>query len=158
MKRHRGEILFVATHPAVDQKIDRGFIGVGFEPRQRCPNDFFGVAMEFEDEGREKTESMAAERAEEPVNWQGICFRQSDQLARVAPMPPQVAGLLASLTLVRLPKSFSLKAAKIRLDLRFEQLKEILPSFCTVNAKKSGAWWTHIIPSIRPSDFCPTSI
>ena len=102
VKRHRGEILFAATHQAVDQKVDRSFIGVRFEPVERRLNHFFGVAVEFRDKRRKESKRMATQGTQEASDRNGIRFGRADKAAHVAPMPPKASHLLATMTLAGL--------------------------------------------------------
>jgi hypothetical protein len=102
VKCHCGEIMFSASYEVVHQEVCCGFVGMGLEPGERRSDNFFGVAVEFEDKRRKKSERMATQGTQEASDWNGMRFGQADKAAHVAPMPPQASHLLATLTLAGL--------------------------------------------------------
>ena len=121
VKRHRGERMLAADHEAVNQKVRCGFVGVGLEPGERRPDDFFGVAMEFGYEGRQKGERVAARGAEESPDRDGVSLRQTDETAYVASVPSQAVVALADLAGRGFGRPLFLEALKVFVDFGFEQ-------------------------------------
>lgn len=121
VERHGGEIAFVADHQAINHMFDRCFEGMRLEPGERRSDDVFGIAMEFGDEGRQEGKRVAAQSAKEPPDRDGIGLGHGNQIARIAPVPPQTTCLLATLTLSGFYEVLVMEMADIFVDLRFDQ-------------------------------------
>jgi hypothetical protein len=60
IKRHSGEVVLFAGHQVVGHQFGDGLNGACLEPVERRRNDFFGIPMEFDEEGRQEREGVAA--------------------------------------------------------------------------------------------------
>lgn len=63
-------------------------------------DDLDSVAMPLGYEWRQKRKGLLAERAIEPLYWQGIFLPEGNQTSHVAPMPPEVARLATPLAMI----------------------------------------------------------
>jgi hypothetical protein len=92
---------------------------VGLEPAKRRRNDFFGIAVELGDERRQEGKGVAAQRAKKTPDWNGICGCKSNQVAHIAPMPPQMSAMFADLAVGGFGKLLALKTPKVFINLIF---------------------------------------
>ena len=60
MKRHCGEVMLFAGHQVVGQQFGDGLNSACPEPVECRRNDFFGIPMKFDEEGRQERKGMAA--------------------------------------------------------------------------------------------------
>jgi len=105
----------------VAEPLRHGVESQSLQPIERSLNDFFGVAMELDDEGRQQGERMATPRTKQASDRNRIGVGQSDQSTDITSMPAQTALSLAYSALSRFGKPLFLKGSQIIADLRFEQ-------------------------------------
>ena len=118
VKRHRSKVMFATAHEAVDQEVNGGFVSMGLEPGERRANNLFGIAAEFNDKGRQESEGMATESAENPSDAKLVDFRPGNETAEIAAMPSQAASLMAKLAMRGFRQTIFFFGQAILLDYR----------------------------------------
>jgi hypothetical protein len=121
VKRQRGQVMVFARQAVIAESLRNGIEGQGLQPIERSLNDFFGVAMELDDEGRDQGKRMTTPGTEQAADRKRIRVYQGDQPADIAAMPAQTGLSLADPALRRFGKPLFPKRPQIITDLRFEQ-------------------------------------